>query len=45
MKAFLKKLTSRKFLAALNSRKAYNFITKRLSTGSAWTKFRRPIYY
>ena len=32
-------------LTALNSRTAYNFITKRLSTGSAWTKFRRPSYY
>lgn len=32
-------------LTALNSRTAYNFITKRLSTGSAWTKFRRPRYY
>lgn len=32
-------------LTALNSRTAYNFITKRLSTGSAWTKFRRPKYY
>ena len=32
-------------LTALNKRTAYNFITKRLSTGSNWTKFRRPSYY
>jgi peptidoglycan hydrolase-like protein with peptidoglycan-binding domain len=32
-------------LTALNKRTAYNFITKKLSTGSNWTKFRRPKYY
>lgn len=32
-------------LTALNKRTAYNFITKRLSTGSNWTKYRKPKYY
>lgn len=32
-------------LTALNKRTAYNFITKRLSTGPAWTKYRKPSYY
>lgn len=32
-------------LTNLNKRQGYNFITKRLSNGSAWTKFRKPKYY
>ena len=32
-------------LTDLNKRQGYNFIKKKLENGSAWTRFRKPIYY
>lgn len=32
-------------LTKLNDRKGYDFVSKKIRSGSAWTRFRSPIYY